>query len=397
MLPERIARVRAWVDGVLAGEGRPSADLVVAQFLEPLLEQVGWDLGAETAECLRGRLGLDGEVLTLQTLADEFDLSRERIRQLTGRAGDALAVRWPEARHLLDDFYEYFRPHADAAEAAALVGRTMDLLFNVEVSGDETPAEVLEKWRKVGRNRLTPLTTDELLSWAAGACPGVKPEIARGWIDAACPAVPSGGMYAADGETLHLHRGAARLPAGDVAARRRTAAPPRCRRGVGHGRAEPQRPAGPRPAVPAGRVRAGYAVRSVPPEPSGRRVADRAAARGRSGGRGACRVVGGVAGTDRLRPVRARDSRRDGVGRASVRRRNAATAVRGDVAAGARSVPARRRAGAGIRRRGPADASAATAVGRGRRDGRGDRETRLGLQGRRGSPAALCCSPKSTR
>ena len=63
---------------------------------------------------------------------------------------------------------------------------------------------MLEKWRKVGRDRLTPLTTDELLSWAAGACPGVKPKIARGWIDAACPAVPSGGMYADDGETLHF-------------------------------------------------------------------------------------------------------------------------------------------------------------------------------------------------
>ena len=204
VLPTRIARVRAWVDDVLASEARPTADKIAVEYLEPLLEQIGWDLGFETAECLRGRLGLDGEVLTLRELGEEFDLSRERVRQLTSRAGDVLAVRWPEARHLLDDFYEHFRPHADAAEAAALVGRTMDLLFNVEVSGDETPAEVLEKWRKVGRDRLTPLTTDELLSWAAGACPGVKPEIARGWIDAACPAVPSGGMYAAEGETLHF-------------------------------------------------------------------------------------------------------------------------------------------------------------------------------------------------
>ncbi|QDT16781.1 sigma factor-like helix-turn-helix DNA-binding protein [Alienimonas californiensis] len=204
VLPTRVARVRTWIDDVLASEARPSAAIIAEQFLEPLLEQIGWDLGFETAECLRGRLGLDGAVLTLQTLAEEFGLSRERIRQLTARASDVLGVRWPEARHLLDDFYEHFRPYADAADAAALVGRTMDLLFNVEVSGDETPEEVLEKWRKVGRSRCTPFTTDELLSWAAGACPGVKPEIARGWIDAACPALPSGGLYAEAGETLHF-------------------------------------------------------------------------------------------------------------------------------------------------------------------------------------------------
>lgn len=123
LTPQSVDALDAWLDAESTSSEPPSLDELHRRLVEPLVEQVARDAGLQTAEMLRGRLGLDGPTLSVRKTAMRLHLTRARIYQLLEDAATVVAVRWPRGktriRSLLNRYAD--RP-ADAAENVFLRG-----------------------------------------------------------------------------------------------------------------------------------------------------------------------------------------------------------------------------------------------------------------------------------
>ncbi|PAY16672.1 hypothetical protein CKO51_25625 [Rhodopirellula sp. SM50] len=182
VFPARIERISSWINRVLHDDFLPDYSSLCQHFVLPLLRQLECDLGSQPAEMIERRLGVESEPETLQQIAESFDLTRERIRQLTLRAPEVMEVRWPEGKHLLDDFFEKFRSSGDAVRHVELIRRTLDLLFDVEARSGVSRDEVIQAWDTAGRYKETPMSENEILVWLAGSFPELVPSAGLKWI-----------------------------------------------------------------------------------------------------------------------------------------------------------------------------------------------------------------------
>jgi hypothetical protein len=182
IMPSAILDVSAWVSRVLQHERVPNTTSIIHGFIRPLLRQVDIDLGPQVAEMVERRAGLDGCPQTLDEIAHDFRLTRERIRQQTKRTISIFRTRWPEGRYLLDDFYDLLRGSRDAQEQVDLVRRVVDILFDFEYVRAVSHREIHEAWEKLGKQKRTPMIESEILSWLASEFPLVAPDIAFAWI-----------------------------------------------------------------------------------------------------------------------------------------------------------------------------------------------------------------------
>ena len=182
VLPASVNKISKWINSILSQDEVPDYLSLCQNFVLPLLRQLEVDLGAEVAEMVERRLGADGSRETLQQVAERFDLTRERIRQLTLRAPKVMEVRWPEGKHLLDDFYEKFRSSGKATKHVDLIQRTLEMLFDFKTSSGSTRETVIESWETAGRRKETPMSENEILCWLGGCFPRILPESGFSWI-----------------------------------------------------------------------------------------------------------------------------------------------------------------------------------------------------------------------
>lgn len=174
--PASINRITNWINQVLASNTVPDVLSLSQYFVMPLLKQIELDLGIQVAEMVERRLGANGAPQTLQEVAEEFQLTRERIRQITLRVPEVMQIRWPEGKHLFDDFFEKFHNDASATEQVGLVRRTLDLFFDIDVPERETTESVLIAWETAGRRKETPMSESEIHCWLGGNFPSLQPE-----------------------------------------------------------------------------------------------------------------------------------------------------------------------------------------------------------------------------
>ena len=180
--PVSINGITSWINRILRQEEVPDHISLCQHFVLPLLRQLEIDLGSQVAEMVERRLGVDGNPETLQQVAEHFELTRERIRQLTSRAPQVMQIRWPEGKHLLDDFYDKFRSSSNADEHIELIHRTMDMLFAFQPDSGASRESVVEAWETAGRRKETPMSENEIFHWLGGNFPQLAPETAMKWI-----------------------------------------------------------------------------------------------------------------------------------------------------------------------------------------------------------------------
>lgn len=182
VFPARIERITSWINRVLHEDQLPDYSSLCQHFVIPLLHQLEHDLGSQPAEMIERRLGIESEPETLDQIGESFGLTRERIRQLTLRAPEVMEVRWPEGKHLLDDFFEKFRTSGEAVRHVELIRRTLNLLFDVEVRSGVSREEVMVAWDTAGRYKETPMSENEILVWLASNFPELVPSAGMKWI-----------------------------------------------------------------------------------------------------------------------------------------------------------------------------------------------------------------------
>ncbi len=184
LLPKPICDLSKWLYEVLKERRVPTIDELGLSFCRPLLRQLETDLSPDVAAIVVRRLGFDQNPETLEKIAKDVGLTRERVRQLTQRATKVLHVRWPQGKHLLDDLYELLRSAPDAQRQVVLVRTILDRCFDVDFAVGGSRDEVIEAFRAAGRKRLTPMTEEDFVAWAATRFRRITPDTAFSWISA---------------------------------------------------------------------------------------------------------------------------------------------------------------------------------------------------------------------
>lgn len=178
----RINQVTGWLQGVIQAKRLPDYSSLCNRMALPLLQQLEIDLGSQTTEMIKRRLGVQSEAETLQDIAEDFGLTRERIRQLTLRATKVMNVRWPEGHQILNTLHNAFRRAVDAEPQIALIQRAQAILFDAEADCQITRDDVIREWDVAGRNKETPMSENQILVWLAGIFPDLMPAQGVKWI-----------------------------------------------------------------------------------------------------------------------------------------------------------------------------------------------------------------------
>ena len=160
-----------WAEAVLEGESIPDAPAIREAFLIPLFSQLETDLGAETAAIVRRRLGADAPAETLVQIAMDYGLTRERIRQIALRAGEAIHARWPEGRHVLENVFRRLQASPGNDQQLAMLHALLDCCFDLRIAREGAYADVLGAWDRAGRAKQTPMTEAEVRIWASEEFP----------------------------------------------------------------------------------------------------------------------------------------------------------------------------------------------------------------------------------
>jgi hypothetical protein len=108
IVPRRIDRVEQWTGRALQRPGIPSRHELLAELIEPLLDQIRVDASLQVAALAETRLGIDGPLTSVRQVARNLGLTRARVYQLLNEINDIMIVRWPMGRHQVHELREKF-------------------------------------------------------------------------------------------------------------------------------------------------------------------------------------------------------------------------------------------------------------------------------------------------
>lgn len=183
----------------------PTSDEVMIRLWRPISWQIKNDLTQRLATFALMRLGDDAFVResTLEAVAQQLGVSRERVRQLEKDAAGILMARWPDVVDHLQRIHAKFAS-AGSTEAARVVVSLLSRCFavSVDIKGLIDPrSSVLQQWQEAGRQRLTPMDDQEIAIWSASRFPNLSPHRVCEWI--AEEAIASIGL---DGRTIRFSK-----------------------------------------------------------------------------------------------------------------------------------------------------------------------------------------------
>jgi len=146
----RIAIARDTIRKYLHERHSPDKTELRSEVLEPLLEQLAIDGGDLCATVTRHRLGLSAVGRTLGNIAEEVDVSRERVRQLLARAREVISIRWREGEYLFDDLCELLQRSDDGFDSYVLCWRVFECLYPDRVTHRRatSPGEIAGRQRE---------------------------------------------------------------------------------------------------------------------------------------------------------------------------------------------------------------------------------------------------------
>ncbi len=125
------------------------------------------------------KLGIRSEPETLESIGARFGVTRERIRQHLASVCDGLRIRWPDGPSQLKRLLDVLNAPGTQRDVQELAERVAKELFDTAQISDAKVAEtVTEAWRAASRQRLTPMTVEEIQEWSARTLPEIDPNVA---------------------------------------------------------------------------------------------------------------------------------------------------------------------------------------------------------------------------
>ncbi|MEI7686913.1 MAG: hypothetical protein WCL32_17980, partial [Planctomycetota bacterium] len=223
LLSPLVREALLWTESMLRTGSVPDVQSIRDGFLVPLFALLEVDLGPETVGMVRRRLGLDGPAETLDQIANDFGLTRERVRQLTAKAAEVTKIRWPEGRFILDNVYAILQSSPGAEEQLNLMHSVLDTFFALEFARGGSRNDVLSQWDRAGRAKRTPMSEGAVRSWGSEEFPNLPFQVIRRWLEEEGLRFvePSGNAIffsndPLDRLLLHLHTHPEPLPVGEL-------------------------------------------------------------------------------------------------------------------------------------------------------------------------------------
>jgi hypothetical protein len=174
-----IRQLAAWIERVARQPEPPTRVEFIGGFCEPLLSQIEADSSADVSTICALKLGIRGDPETLESIGARFGVTRERIRQHLATVCEGLRIRWPDGASQLKRLLDVLSAPSARRDVQELVGRVAKELFDTTHISDARVAEtVAEAWRAAGRQRLTPMTVEEMKDWSARALLGIDQDVA---------------------------------------------------------------------------------------------------------------------------------------------------------------------------------------------------------------------------
>ena len=194
--------IARWLEQLRHTVTLPTSDELMIRLWRPISWQLKNDLPQRLATVALMRLGENAFVResTLEAVAQELGVSRERVRQLEKDVAGVLSARWPDVVDHLQQLHAKLAG-ARSTEAARVVDSLLTRYFAVTVDTDgsiDPKGDVLQQWQEAGRQRLTPMDDQEIAIWSAPHFPNISPQRVCEWIaedSSACGGVEGRTIY----------------------------------------------------------------------------------------------------------------------------------------------------------------------------------------------------------
>jgi hypothetical protein len=178
--------VRLWLEQLQRSGNLPTADELKIRLWRPITWQIRNDFPPRLATVALMRLGENAfaRESTLETVAQQLGVSKERVRQLERDALGTLEARWPAlVDHLLRLRAKLYS--AGSTEAGGVVDALLTRCFAATVDNECSLGSrnaVVQQWEDAGRQRLTPMDDREIAIWAASHFLNLSPQRVIEWI-----------------------------------------------------------------------------------------------------------------------------------------------------------------------------------------------------------------------
>lgn len=197
-------QLAAWVERACRQAEPPTRVEFVDGFCEPLLNQIEADFSADISSICALKLGVRSEPETLESIGARFGVTRERIRQHLATVSEGLRIRWPDGPLHIERLLDVLNSPEARRDVRELTERVAKQLFDTAPVSDVKVAEtVAEAWRAAGRQRLTPMTAEEMKEWSARTLSSIDPDVAVELIQSRFPTCEGSGsaIWFSDSDT----------------------------------------------------------------------------------------------------------------------------------------------------------------------------------------------------
>jgi len=129
LTPRFVLPLESWLARTLTMAAIPTTAEIREQLALPMVGQLQTDVGSTTAKLAAGRIGLDGKPSTVRRQAQDLQITRARIYQLYETCAEAMQVRWPEGRWLLQALENRLAAIDGAGPQAEMVTALRELFY----------------------------------------------------------------------------------------------------------------------------------------------------------------------------------------------------------------------------------------------------------------------------
>src|SRR5262249_3014794 len=129
ILPRFVLPIEAWISRCVEQPDLCRVQALKEAVAQPLVQQIQNDCGTAIARLAEGRLGLSGSQQTVRAQSKKMNVTRARIYQLLEQAEQAMQVRWPEGRVLLNSLNIKLAAHGLPKEEAQLLRAIIESFF----------------------------------------------------------------------------------------------------------------------------------------------------------------------------------------------------------------------------------------------------------------------------
>lgn len=141
LVPKFVVAVESWIASAIASKELPAIEEIREHLVAPLLDQLYVDAGSMLRTLVEGRLGINGEPLSVQQQSRQLGVTRARIYQLFEECASIMNVRWPEGRPRMTALAAHLSERQAPPAVQRLVATLRDLLYPPRLLAQTTNGE----------------------------------------------------------------------------------------------------------------------------------------------------------------------------------------------------------------------------------------------------------------